>query len=112
VLYNQVAQDTAPSITYDSATGIFTVEETGVLQVSWIQSVEQPAPQPLSLGLRLNGDSVGTFGATLQQGQLVGSVLVDVTEAPATLQLINTGTNAIIPGSATVTQGNLIILRS
>lgn len=106
-----MAQDTAPAITYDSATGIFTITEEGVYSVSWLQSVEQPAVQPLSLGLRLNGDNIGTFGANLQQGQLAGAVLVEVTAAPATLQLINTGTNAIVPGSATVLQGNLIILQ-
>ena len=110
MIYNTVPQNTT-TITYDDTTGTFTVTEPGLLQVSWIQTTDQTTAQPLALGLQLNGTNVGSFGATLDQGQLVGSLLVDVTAVPATLQLVNTGTNAITPGTATAIQGNLIILQ-
>ncbi len=74
--------------------------------------MDQPAVQPLILGLQLDGTAIGSYGATLQQGQLSGSALVNVTTVPATLQLFNAGTNAIVPDDTFAIQGNLTILRS
>ncbi len=110
VLFNVVLNNTDPAaITYDPATGVFTINQPGTYLVTWWLSVTGAGASPfVRVSAVLNGGT--SFPADTPQitDQLDGTALITVTSAPATISIVNQTGDVVFIG-ATPEQGNVTI---
>ena len=115
VLFDTVINAQSPQITYDPATGIFTLTEMGNYYINWWLNADGAEASPFVVfGIRMLSGGTGTILSAspipVTTLQLQGSALVTATGSPATFSLFNdTGATASY-GIASV-QANLTILR-
>lgn len=102
VRFNAVVTNETSAVTYDSLTGVFTINAAGVYYFSWWIAVEGGA-SAVTTAFGLNGSegtSVYTDSADATD-LLAGNALVNVAAAPAVFRLLNRCTDtAFIPDLA------------
>lgn len=112
IIFNTVVNDTTESISYDPATGVFTISEPGTYKVDWWVSSDGAGPAvTVNYTLEMNDAPYTTVSSPIVSGQTSGSALVTVDSAPATIALVNsTGDDIFIP-SFTPVQAGIVITK-
>jgi hypothetical protein len=109
LIFNVITNDQANDISYNLATGVFTITAPGNYYVSWWVAVDgSDGPINLAFAVQLNGVGGVVGTAPTITGQINGSALITVVATPATVRLINV-TGAAIVLAATTVQANLVI---
>jgi hypothetical protein len=110
ITFDTITNDQANDISYSLATGAFTITAPGNYYVSWWVAVDgSDGPIVLSFAVTLNGGSGVLGSAPTITGQIIGSALITVAAAPASLTLNNV-TGAAIVLADTPVQANLVII--
>lgn len=111
ILFNAVLNNANPAaITYDSATGIFTLHETGTYLVTWWVSVNRGLARTVTFSAVINGSTSIPATSPLITGQLSGTALVTVTTAPASISIVNQS-GAFVLFIGAIPQANVTINR-
>ncbi len=110
VLFNTVLNDQSDNITYDPATGEFTITEPGNYYVSWWFAADGAGPAAnISMAVAVNGVPYSTVSSAIVSDQISGYALVTVEDVPATISLMNvTGEDMFIP--VVPVQSGMVIL--
>ncbi len=99
------------NISYNQGTREFIINETGYYLVNWwIATGGIPAPSTINFALRLNGVTQSQSASPLGTGQVSGTAVVWVAQAPSTLTLVN-DSGAAISIPATAAQGDITIVK-
>ncbi|MEL7624305.1 MAG: hypothetical protein AAGU12_12020 [Clostridiales bacterium] len=99
------------NISYNQGTREFIINETGYYLVNWwIATGGIPAPSTINFALRLNGVTQSQSASPLGTGQVSGTAVVRVAQAPSTLTLVN-DSGAAISIPATAAQGDITIVK-
>jgi len=102
--------DVTDAVSYDSATGLFTITETGNYYIDWWVAVDgSPIAVTIDISLVTSNGIVATSSTPILSDQMSGNALISVTEAPITFRLVNTTGNEIFIGPTTV-KANLTII--
>ena len=109
LIFDTITNDQANDISYNLATGVFTITAPGNYYVTWWVAVDgSDGPINLAFAVELNGGG-GVIGtAPTVTGQINGSALITVVATPATITLVN-ATGATIVLADTAVQANLVI---
>lgn len=90
LIFDEILNNQTPDITYDSANGHFTLSRAGYYYITWwvaVDGAERTADVIFSVAVN---DTPAVAGAAPSlTGQVVGSALITVAEAPATVSLVN-----------------------
>jgi hypothetical protein len=109
IIFDTITNDQANDISYNLATGVFTITAPGNYYVSWWVSVDgSDGPIILTFAVKLNGGGGVLGSAPTITGQINGSALVTVAATPATITLVNV-TGAAVVLADTPVQANLVI---
>ncbi|MPM72951.1 hypothetical protein SDC9_119927 [bioreactor metagenome] len=110
MVFNTTVLDLSPNISYNSATGEFTISQTGNYYVSWWIAVDgAESATTISFGVSLNAGAPIIASSPIVSNQLSGIALISVVAAPAVVTLVNaTGFTAFI--ADTPVQASMIIL--
>ena len=110
VIFDTVVNNQSTSVSYNSTTGEFTINQVGNYYVSWWVAVNGAASATtISFGVSLDSSAPIIASSAIVSDQLSGIALVSVTTAPSTLILVNLSGDTAFIGNTTV-QGSLIIL--
>lgn len=87
------------SISYNPATGLFTITSRGDYNVAWWVATDGAGPATsVSFAVEVNGVPYSTASSPIVSGQLSGDALVSITMVPATISLVNvTGDDVFVP---------------
>jgi uncharacterized protein (DUF2141 family) len=87
------------SISYDPATGLFTITRPGDYNVAWWVDTDGAGPATsVSFSVEVNGVPYSTASSPIVSGQLSGDALVTLNMVPATISLVNvTGDDVFVP---------------
>jgi len=109
VEFNTVLNDQSADISYNPATGAFTITKSGNYLVSWWFAAGGAAPATtVSFAVEVNGVPYSTASSPIVSGQLSGTALVTVTSTPTVITLVNvTGDDVFIP--ATPVQSGFVV---
>lgn len=109
ILFNSVVNTQSPNITYNPATGTFTITRAGNYYVSWWVATDgTESAQSVYISLRLNGTNEVVSATPSVTGQVNGSALITVKNTPSTLTMVNTGKEPILLADLDV-QANIVI---
>ncbi|WP_250229609.1 hypothetical protein [Anaeropeptidivorans aminofermentans] len=109
VLFDTVINDQAPDITYNPATGEFTITQAGNYDVLWWISTDgAQASTYVSFEIVLDGIAIVSGASPIVTGQLMGSAFITVAAVPAVLTLSN-NTGATVNYGLTPVLANLVI---
>lgn len=109
-IFNSLFNDVTDAVSYDSATGLFTITETGNYYIDWWVAVDgSPIAVTIDISLVTSNGIVATSSTPILSDQMSGNALISVTEAPITFRLVNTTGNEIFIGPTTV-KANLTII--
>lgn len=109
IVFDTITNDQANDISYNLATGDFTITAPGNYYVTWWVAVDgSDGPINLAFAVEVNGIG-GVIGtAPTITGQINGSALITVVVTPATINLVNvTGASIVLAGTSV--QANMII---
>ena len=96
VFDNIITQDPYNIVTYDNATGLFTLSEIGTYLVTWEVPVSATDQNDyVDITLELNGTAYSEAHMPLPIGVLSGSAMVVVIDADSTLQLVNSSGDTV-----------------
>ncbi len=111
VLFDNVVNDQSGSISYDPATGEFTVTRRGTYYVDWWTAPDGAGPATsVSFAVAVNGVPYSTASSPIVSTQMSASALVTIDVAPATISLVNvTGDDVFIPSIPV--QAGIVITR-
>ncbi|MDD4111236.1 MAG: hypothetical protein PHS54_06835 [Clostridia bacterium] len=100
------------AITYDSSTGVFTINERGVYYVSWWTNADGAEESTnIIFAAESGATSIAASSVTpLITLQLNGQALFNITTTPATLSLVNRTGTSVSLGTSSV-QADLIIIK-
>ncbi|MFT3982294.1 MAG: hypothetical protein QM697_00190 [Lachnospiraceae bacterium] len=109
VIFNHVLNDQSENISYNSATGEFTITEPGNYEVAWWTAPDGAGPAAnISFAVAVNGIPYAAVSSPIVSVQMAGNALVTVESVPATLSLVNvTGEAVLIPN--TPVQSGIVI---
>lgn len=109
VLFNSVLNDQSPHISYNAATGAFTIEKKGNYTVAWWFDTDGAGPAiNVSFAVAVNGTPFSTASSPIVSGELSGNAFVTVETVPAVITLVNvTGEDVFIP--STPVQAGMVI---
>ena len=112
VLFNVVLNDQSINISYNSATGVFTLNGNGNYYVSWwVATSGAGASSTVSFDAVFNGSSIVRSSSPVVTGQVNGSALITVGAVPATFSLANS-TGQTVTYANTPVQANIVILET
>ncbi len=109
IVFDTITNDQANDISYNLATGEFTITAPGNYYVTWWVAVDgADGPTTLAFAVEVNGGGgiIGT--APTVTGQINGSALITIVATPAVVTLVNATGATIVLADATV-QANMII---
>ena len=111
VIFDTVLNDQSANISYNSATGEFTLSSTGNYLVMWWVNVGAVDGLSTDVGfsLEINGGSDIRGAMPLVSGQVNGSAFITIGSLPAVLTLVNSTGDPILYSTNTV-QANIIII--
>ncbi len=111
VLFDNVVNDQSGSISYNPATGEFTVTRLGTYYVDWWTAPDGAGPATsISFAVAVNGVPVSTASSPIVSDQMSASALVTVNAVPATISLMNvTGEDVFVPSIPV--QAGIVITR-
>ncbi len=109
VLFNNLVNNSSPFITYNAATGVFTILTPGTYYINWWVAVDGAAASPIvSFSIVTSTAQTFTAASAIVSTQVVGNALITAL-APLTFALNNTtGDTAFIPDLAV--QASLVVL--
>lgn len=109
IIFDTVLTATTSAISYNPATGVFTISTPGTYLVNWWVATDgSEGALTLSFSLNVNGGT-GILGSSpLQTGQVVGSALITVASLPTTVTLTNASGVSILL-ALTPVQANIVI---
>lgn len=109
IVFNTVVNDQSDNISYNTATGDFTITQPGNYFISWTLPIDGAgAATTISLSVEVNGVVYSTSSSPIVSGILSGEALVTVTTVPTTISLVNTtGEDMFVP--VVPNQGNFVI---
>jgi len=109
VLFNTVLNDQSSNISYDAATGEFTLAQPGNYLISWWVGTDGAGPAVnVSFAVAVNGVPYSTASSPIVSGQLSGDALVTVGAAPSVVSLVNVTTEGVFVPTTPV-QANIVI---
>lgn len=94
VLFNSTLKDATPYITYDSTTGIFTINQRGNYLLNWEIMLDGADAGTSQFDVLVNGEVYQTVYVPFTSGELVGSTTVFVPNNGATIQIVNSADTA------------------
>ncbi|MDD4125244.1 MAG: hypothetical protein PHW77_05935 [Eubacteriales bacterium] len=99
VIFNNVIADLSDDISYDPATGEFTVTSPGVYIVNWWVAPDGAgAAINISFTVAVDGVPYSTASSPIVSVQMGASAIIDITTVPAVITLVNTtGDDVFIP---------------
>ena len=112
IVFNSFLNNQSSDISYNQATGEFTITKAGDYYVSWWVTTNGSSQfTNMSFSIAVNGvpHSIGT--SPIVSGQVSGSELITVGATPATITLINNSSNDIRIANTPV-QANIVIIGS
>ncbi|HHT37893.1 MAG TPA: hypothetical protein GXZ95_00570 [Mollicutes bacterium] len=110
IIFNTLFNDVTDAVSYNPATGLFTITETGNYYIDWWVAVDgSPVAITIDVSLVTSNGVVATSSSPILSGVVTGSTLISVTEAPITFRLVNTTGNEIFIGNTTV-KANLTVV--
>lgn len=109
VLFDNVVNDQSGSISYNPATGEFTITRRGTYNVDWWTAPDGAGPAiNISFAVAVNGVPYSTASSPIVSGQMAASALVTINTVPATISLVNvTGEDVFVP--TTPVQAGIVI---
>ena len=89
-------------ISYDPATGVFTITRPGDYNVAWWVSTDGAGlANSVDIAVEVNGVPYSTASSPLTTGQISGDAFVSLNMFPATISLVNvTGQDVFVPDIA------------
>jgi hypothetical protein len=99
VLFDTVVNDQSGSISYNPATGEFTVTRLGNYYVDWWTAPDGAGPATsISFAVAVDGVVQSTASSPIVSAQMAASALVTIDTVPATISLVNvTGQDVFVP---------------
>ncbi|NLM63628.1 MAG: hypothetical protein GX190_04885 [Mollicutes bacterium] len=103
IIFNELFNDVTDAVSYDPATGLFTITENGNYYIDWWVAADgSPVAVTIDISLVTSNGIVATASSPILSGQMTGSTIISVTNAPITFRLVNTTGNEIFIGNTTV----------
>ena len=110
VIFDTVINDQSENISYSPADGVFTISANGNYYVDWWVTTDgSGGPVNMVFSLSVNGSSVSLGNSPIVTGQVNGNAFITISDAPATLTLVNQ-TGAEVVFANIPVQANLTIL--
>jgi hypothetical protein len=111
VIFDRILNDQSESISYNFATGEFTITECGTYNVAWWTAPDGAGPAiNVSFAVAVNGVPYSTASSPIVSVQMAASALVTVNTVPVTISLINvTGDDVFVP--STPVQAGIVITK-
>ncbi|WP_411678361.1 hypothetical protein [Caproicibacter sp.] len=110
VLFSTILSDQSPNISYNAATGEFTITGVGIYYVSWwVAEDSAGAATSVNFSVTLNSVPGPVAYSPLTTGQVSGSAIVTVGATPATVTLTNQSGATVTYSTTTVQAGITII---
>ncbi len=108
VIFDTIINDQSENISYDAATGEFTISSAGNYYVNWWVTTDGSAgPVNMIFGVTAGGNTITQGNSPIVTGQVKGDAFITVSEAPVTVTLVNqTGADVVyanIPVQANIT---------
>ena len=111
IIFDTVVVDEADNISYNAATGEFTITAAGNYYVSWWVTTDgSDGPVNLAFAVVVDGGASIIGNAPLVTGQINGQAFLAITAVPATIHLDNV-TGASIALASTVVQASMVIMQ-
>jgi hypothetical protein len=109
VIFDSLLNDQSDNISYNSATGEFTITEPGNYYVDWWVGTDGAGPGTnVTFAIEVNGVEYSDASSPIVSGQLSGEALVTVTTTPTIITLVNTSGNDVFVPTIPI-QGNIVI---
>ena len=109
VLFDTAINDQGSGVSYDPATGDFTVTRRGTYYVDWWVAPDgADLATSVSFAVAVNGVPYSTPSSPIVSGQMAASALVTIDTVPATISLVNVTGDDIYVSSLPVQAGIVI----
>lgn len=110
VIFDTVIIDESDNISYNAATGEFTISAPGNYYINWWVTTDGSAgPVNMIFSVAVNGTGIAQGDSPIVTGQLNGDAFIKVTDTPVTVTLVNQ-TGAEVLFANIPVQANLSIL--
>ena len=110
VIFDTVINDQSENISYNAATGEFTISAAGNYYINWWVTTDGSAgPVNMVFSVSVDGISVALGNSPIVTGQLNGDAFITVSDTPVTVTLVNQ-TGAEVVFANIPVQANLSIL--
>lgn len=96
IAFDTVDLNNANGISYSATSGTYTFQNAGTYLVNWWVALQctQTVTQ-IAFAVSVNGTDVSAAYADVGDGQVSGTALIQITSAPATVQLLNVSGGAV-----------------
>jgi len=109
IIFDTIIINQSANISYNSATGEFTISEPGNYYIAWwITTDGTDGPVNVAFTVTVNGSPVSLANSPVTTGQVNGDALITVAALPAIITLVNQ-TGGIVALASTVVQANITI---
>lgn len=110
VIFDTVLTDQSESISYNAATGEFTISENGNYYINWWVTTDGSAgPVNMVFAVLADGITIALGNSPIVTGQVDGDAFLTVSDFPVTVTLVNQTGAAIAYGNIPV-QANITII--
>ncbi|WP_180951128.1 BclA C-terminal domain-containing protein [Marasmitruncus massiliensis] len=112
VIFNSIVSNPSPNITYNAATGVFTITQPGTYYIDWWVNADGAGPETTVIFsiVASNGQTISASSLSpVTSLQLNGHALITVA-APATFSLVNNTPFAVAYGVSAI-QADLAIIQ-
>ncbi|HBE84456.1 MAG TPA: hypothetical protein DDW53_01640, partial [Lachnoclostridium sp.] len=109
VIFNTILNNQSINISYNTSTGIVTLNAEQNYYISWWVSTDGAGPSTyVEFTLQINGSSGVSSSSPIVTGQLSGMALITVGAIPSTIALVNT-TGQTVSYGATPVMAHMVI---
>jgi hypothetical protein len=110
VVFDTIVNDQSTNISYNTATGEFTITQTGNYYVAWWVTTDgSEGPVNLAFAIQVNGANSVIGNAPVVTGQINGSALITIPVASAVITLVNES-GALVAFATTAVQADIVII--
>jgi hypothetical protein len=103
VIFNTILNNQSLNISYNTSTGVATLNAEQNYYVSWWVSTESAGSSNyVEFSLQINGSSGVSSSSPIVRGQLSGIALITVGAIPSTIALVNTTGQTVTYGATPV----------
>ena len=100
VIFDTVISSFSSAISYDDTTGIITINDNGVYYINWWIATDGSISAAFTIfSIDVSGGPVISSNTPIQSDNMSGNALLNVTNAPVTLSLVNHTGNDVFLGS-------------